>query len=94
MRGFCYNDDDVISSVPIDFIYRIFEIFMCQTPGLDRHENMREFVFGNYKKLVYTAQIEEEVLKQQSIEIADKPGLEFEYSYCAYGDLSIFILAF
>jgi hypothetical protein len=44
--------------------------------------------FGNYRKLVYLAQIEEPRLVAKAREAAKYLGLEFEYRFSGYGDLT------
>ena len=47
---FAESEDDITSFFLTDFFCRHFDKFMWQELGLDRHESMVEFVFGNYKK--------------------------------------------
>ena len=88
---FAKAEDDITSFFLTDFFCKHFDKFMWQELGLDRHESMVEFVFGNYKKLVYIAQTEDEDLKQQAMNIADRLGLSFEYRYRGYSDLGVYI---
>ena len=90
-QSFLDSDEDVTSFFLTDFFCQHFEKFMWQALGLDRHESMCEFVFGNYKKLVYIAQTDDDSLKQKAADIAKRLDLEFEYRFRAYGDLGIFI---
>jgi hypothetical protein len=55
--------------------------------GLDKHPELIDSYFGNYTKLVYLAQTNDEVLKIKAAECARKLNLEFEYKLTGYGDL-------
>src|SRR5436853_3497611 len=48
-------------------------------------------VFGNYKRLVMLAQIEDAGLKAKAEEIAQRLGLAFEYRVTGYGELAQFM---
>ena len=52
---------------------------------------MVDFLFGNYKKLVFVAQTQDAELKEKAIEISKKLGLTFEYRYKGYGDLGEYV---
>ena len=44
--------------------------------------------FGNYEKLVYQAQTEDNDLLEKAKGYAEKMGLAFEYRFTGYGDLA------
>ena len=44
--------------------------------------------FGHYRKLVYLSQEEDEALQEKARAAADYLGLEYEYRYTGYGDLT------
>ena len=52
---------------------------------------MVELLFGNYKKVVYVAQTENDELERRAQEIAKRLGLDYEYRYRGYSDLGVFI---
>ena len=56
--------------------------------GLDRYPQLRDMLFGNYTKVVYQAQTENTALLDQAKRCAERLGLDFEYRYTGYGDLS------
>jgi hypothetical protein len=60
---------------------------MWQGMGLDRHPELLSDYFGNYTKLIYLAQTEDEGLKRQAELAAVKLGLEYEYRFTGYGEL-------
>ena len=45
-------------------------------------------VFGNYTKIVYLAQTEDAELQEKARWAADYLGLEYEYRFTGYGDLT------
>lgn len=70
-----------------DFLARQFDAFVWSPLGLDKHPELIDTYFGNYTKLVYLAQTNDEVLKKKAAECARKLKLEFEYKLTGYGDL-------
>ena len=70
-----------------DFLARQFDAFVWSPLGLDKHPELIDAYFGNYTKLVYLAQTNDEVLKKKSAECARKLNLEFEYKLTGYVDL-------
>ena len=70
-----------------DFLARQFDAFVWNPLGLDKHPELIDTYFGNYTKLVYLAQTNDEVLKKKAAECARKLNLEFEYKLTGYGDL-------
>jgi hypothetical protein len=70
-----------------DFLARQFDAFVWSPLGLDKHPELIDAYFGNYTKLVYLAQTNDEVLKKKAAECARKLNLEFEYKLTGYGDL-------
>ena len=71
-----------------DFLVRQFDAFVWKPMGLDRHPELRDMYFGNYEKLVYQAQTEDDDLTSKAIECADRLGLAFERRFTGYGDLT------
>jgi Protein of unknown function (DUF1638) len=71
-----------------DFLARQFEAFVIEPLKLDKHPEIRDMVFGNYTKIVYLAQTSDEALQKKARWAADYLGLEYEYRFTGYGDLS------
>jgi len=74
-----------------DYMARHFDRLIIQGLGLDRHPELRDDYFGNYRRLIYLAQIEDPRLKAKAEQAAARLGLEFEYRLTAYGELETFI---
>ncbi|MCQ1853854.1 DUF1638 domain-containing protein [Neorhizobium galegae] len=81
-------DDDLFSFFLTDFLARQFEAFVIEPLGLDRHPQLKDMYFGNYRKLVYLSQEEDEVLQEKARGAAEYLGLEYEYRFTGYGDLT------
>lgn len=80
-------DDDVTSFFLTDFLARQFEAFVIEPLGLDRHPELKEMYFGNYRKVVYLSQEEDEELQKKAKAAADYLDLDYEYRFTGYGDL-------
>lgn len=74
-----------------DFLARQFEAFVWKPLGLDRYPDLLPMYFGNYEKLVYLAQTEDDALTEVAKEAADRLGLKFERRITGYGDLGRFL---
>ncbi len=74
-----------------DYLVRHFERLIIQGLGIDRHPELLEMYFGNYKKLVYLAQTEDPELVAQAEAAAQRLGLDYDYRFTGYGGLGRFI---
>jgi len=72
-----------------DFLVRQFDAFVWRPMGLDRHPELRDMYFGNYRKLVYQAQVEDAALEAKARDCAARLGLEYERRFTGYGDLAV-----
>jgi hypothetical protein len=81
-------DRDFTAFFLTDFLARQFDAFVIQPLGLDRHPELKDMYFGNYRKLIYLSQEEDEVLQRKARAAADYLGLEYEYRFTGYGDLA------
>ena len=70
-----------------DFLTRHFDRFVWKTLGLDRHPQLRDMYFGNYRKVVYLSQFDDPELYERAREAADRLGLEFHHRRVGLGDL-------
>ncbi len=61
-----------------DFLARHFQRVMVKGLGLDRHPELRDLYFGNYRKLVLLAQLDDPEVEQRAREAAEYLGLAFE----------------
>ena len=70
-----------------DYLVRHFDRIVIQGLGLDRHPQLRDDYFGNYRRLVYLAQTEDEELVARSKQAAERLGLDLEIRNVGMGDL-------
>jgi len=70
-----------------DFLLRHFERLVVHTLGLDRHPELAQEYFRNYRRLVYLAQVETPGAIERAREIAARFGFDFEYRFTGYGQL-------
>ena len=81
------TEDEITTFYLTDFLVRQFDAFIIKPMGLDRHPQLRDMYFGNYKKLVYQAQTDDPALVIKAQACADRLGLAFEHRFTGYGDL-------
>jgi hypothetical protein len=77
-----------------DFLVKHFDRFVIEYLGLDRHPQLRNTYFGNYRKLVYLSQVEDDGLVEQAKKAADRLGLAFSQVRAGYGDLQTSLESF
>lgn len=76
-----------------DYLARHFETLILKGMGIDRHPELQEMMFGNYRRLVYLAQEDSPELRAQAEAAAKRLGLEYEYRKTGYGELASFVAA-
>ena len=81
-------EDEITAFYLTDLITRQFEAFIIEPLKLDKHPELRDLVFGNYTKIVYLAQTEDEELQKKAKWAADYLKLDYEYRFTGYGDLT------
>jgi hypothetical protein len=62
-----------------DFLARTFEHTVVRELGLDRHPELRDAYFGNYRRIVLLSQAEDPAVVEAGRRAADMLGLEFEH---------------
>lgn len=80
--------DEITAFYLTDLIARQFEAFVIEPLKLDKHPELIQMVFGNYEKIVYLAQTEDQELQAKAKWAADFLGLAYEYRFTGYGDLT------
>jgi hypothetical protein len=76
-----------------DYLARHFDRVFWQGLGLDRHPELRDAYFGNYRKLVYLAQTDDAKLLEKAKEAAERLQLEFVLRRTGYGEFADFVTA-
>lgn len=74
-----------------DYLTRHFHRLMIEGLGLDKHPELLKDYFGNYKRLVFLAQTEDEALTRRAKAAAQRLGLSFERRFTGFGDLAQFL---
>jgi hypothetical protein len=85
------HEQEVGSFYLTDYLVRHFETLIIKGMGLDRFPELMEAYFGNYRRLVYLAQTEDEALAEKAKAAADRLGLDYEYRFTGYGELTDFM---
>jgi hypothetical protein len=70
-----------------DFLLRHFERLVVRPLGLDRHPELTQEYFRNYRRLVYLSQAPRPGAIEQAQRIAERFGFEFEHRVTGYGEL-------
>jgi Protein of unknown function (DUF1638) len=86
--AFAAHDDEITAFYLTDFLVRQFDAFVTKPLGLDRHPDLRDMYFGNYTKLVYQAQTDNQELVEKAKACAAFLNLDFELRHTSYGDLA------
>ena len=84
-------DDDPTKFFLTDFLARHFDKLIVSGFGLDRHPEMKELLFGNYRGVVYLAQTRDAELLGYAERAAQKLGLPLEIIDTGYGELESFL---
>lgn len=70
-----------------DFLARHFERLILEELGINKHPELRDMYFSNYKKLVYLAQTDNPDLVKMAQDAALKLNLQYEFRRTDYGGL-------
>ncbi len=77
-----------------DFLTRHFERLVIRGLGIDRHPQLAQEYFRNYRKVVYLAQTRSAALLERAQRIASELGLAFEHRHTGFGELGSRLNAF
>jgi hypothetical protein len=86
-------EDDIDAFFLTDFLARQFESFVIEPLGLDRHPELRDMYFGNYRRLIYLAQTDDAELEAKARAAAKRLELAFETRRTGMGDLAPFLMS-
>ena len=76
-----------------DFLARHFDTLVWEGLGLDRFPQLRDDLFGHYRKLVYLAQTDDALADAKAEAAAGKLGLAYERRFTGLGGLGAFLHA-
>ncbi len=71
-----------------DFLLTHFDRLIIHGLGIDKHPQLMAMYFGNYRRLVYLAQVESPERIEAGQRAADRLGLVYEYRVTGYGELA------
>lgn len=70
-----------------DFFVKHFDTFFTKLYNFEKYPELKEMFFGNYKRVVYLAQTEDQVLVERAKKHAEYLGLEYMFELTNYGEL-------
>ncbi len=70
-----------------DYLVGSFDHLVLEGLGLDKHPELRQAYFGNYTRVVYLAQRDDETLRQRAAWAASQLDLPLEIRQVGYGSL-------
>ena len=88
------QEDEPATYYLTDFLARHFDAIVVRPYKLDKHPELLQMMFGNYKRLVYLAQTEDPTLRERAEAAAAYLGLAFEHRRTGYGDLQLSLTRF
>ncbi len=74
-----------------DFLVRHFDALVIRGLGLDRHPELRDDYFGNYRRVVYLAQFDEPDLETKARAAAERLGLAYERRFTGLAGIRAFL---
>lgn len=74
-----------------DFLARHFDTLVWQGLGLDRFPQLRDDIFGNYRKLIYLAQTDDRSADAKAEAAAARLGLAYERRFTGLAGLNQFL---
>ncbi len=77
-----------------DFLLRHFDRLVIEALGIDRHPELQDAYFGNYRRLVYLAQAPKPDAEAAARRAAERLGLELVVRQTGYGGLGSSLVAF
>jgi hypothetical protein len=74
-----------------DFLVRHFDALVIRGLGLDRHPELRDDYFGNYRRVVHLAQFEDADLETKARAAAERLGLAYERRFTGLDGIRAFL---
>ena len=74
-----------------DFLARHFDALVIRGLGLDRHPELRDDYFGNYRRVVHLAQFEDADLETKARAAAERLGLAYERRFTGLDGIRAFL---
>jgi Protein of unknown function (DUF1638) len=87
-------DEELGTFFLTDFLVRHFDSLVVRALGIDAHPELRDLYFGNYRRLVYLAQHDDEALDARAEAAAQRLGLAYERRSTGLGQLATELRSF
>ncbi len=71
-----------------DYLAKFFDLFIWELLGIDKHPELRDMYFGNYRRVVHLAQTDDPAIRAKAEEAAARLELDFEYLHTGYGEMA------
>ena len=71
-----------------DYLVKFFDTLIIKGMGVDKHPDLKDIYFANYKRVVHLAQTEDLELQKQAKAAAQTLELDYEYKFIGYGMLA------
>jgi len=75
------HEEELGSFFLTDFLAKHFDALLWQGLGLDRHPELLDMYFGNYKRVVLISQTDDASIVEKARAAAQRLGLEFEHRH-------------
>ena len=80
-------DEELGTFFLTDYIAQSFDHLIIEGLGIDKHPELRDMYFGNYKRLVYLQQREDDTLLEKAHAASEMLDLPLEIRFTGYGAL-------
>jgi len=84
-------DEELGTFYLTDYLARYFDRLIIKGFGIDKHPELRDMYFGNYKRLVYLAQTDDPKIDALAEAAAGHLDLAYERRKTGYGGLDTFL---
>jgi Protein of unknown function (DUF1638) len=81
-------ENEITAFYLTDYLARHFDKLIWEGLGLAKHPELLPMYFGNYTKIVYLAQTQDDSLQASARAAAQKLGLDYEFRFTGYGELA------
>ena len=81
-------EEELGSFLLTDYLVKFFDTLIIKGMGVDKHPDLKDIYFANYKRVVYLAQTEDLELQKQAKAAAQTLELDYEYKFTGYGMLA------
>jgi len=88
------HDADPTAFYLTDYLVRHFDRIVIGGLGIDRHPQLLDAYFGNYRKVIYLSQVEDPNMVGAGQAAAARLGLSFEHHPSGYGELEEVVVEF